>query len=148
MARVTRSSARLASGKSKPAEPVAKKPTIAKPKITKKPDKPKPAKVAAAAATNDSNVSKTIVSIEHCKSWGAFRTRAAKLQKAVGSKAKVEINKEKPGKGNFIVTVTVGEDETQTIVDLQGLKRPFPALKALDMDEVIGNLVEAIGDQK
>jgi hypothetical protein len=60
----------------------------------------------------------------------------------VGSKAKVDVNKEKPGKGNFIVTVS-GVDEP--IVELKGLKRPFPPLKALNMDEVIGDVMKAIG---
>lgn len=85
---------------------------------------------------------KKVVTIEHCKSWGAFRTRAGKIVKAVGSKARVDVNKEKPGKGNFIVTVS-GVDEP--IVELKGLKRPFPPLKALDMDEVIAGVMEAIG---
>jgi hypothetical protein len=35
------------------------------------------------------------VEIEACKQWGAFKTRAVKIQKAVGEKATVEINKDK-----------------------------------------------------
>lgn len=54
----------------------------------------------------------------------------------------MEINKEKPGRGNFIIKV--GDDKT--VINLQGLKRPFKPLKALDMDEVIENVLEAIKD--
>lgn len=82
--------------------------------------------------------------IEACKSWGAFRTRSDKIVKGVGSKAagaKVEVNKEKPGKGNFIVTVS-GVDKP--IVELRGMSRPFSALKALDMEEVVQNVLKAL----
>ena len=41
------------------------------------------------------------------------------------------------------------EEETSVVVvvvvDLRGLKRPFPALKALDMDEIIRTVLEALG---
>lgn len=60
----------------------------------------------------------------------------------MGDRAIVEINKEKPGKGNFIVTVE-GIDEP--IVSLLGMKRPFPALKALDIDEINGKILDAVG---
>ena len=49
----------------------------------------------------------------------------------------MEINKEKPGKGNFVVRLE-GKDEP--ILELLGMKRPFAALKALDMDD-IGKMV-------
>ena len=39
------------------------------------------------------------VEIEACKQWGAFKTRANKILKAVGQKAVVEINKEKVSSG-------------------------------------------------
>lgn len=70
-----------------------------------------------------------------------FKTRAAKIAKAVGPKAKVKVNKEKPGKGNFVVRVS-GVDEP--IVELLGLKRPFPPLKSLDMGEVCERVVAAL----
>jgi len=53
----------------------------------------------------------------------------------------VEINKEKPGKGNFIVTIK-GVDEP--IVSLLGMKRPFPDLKALDMNEINAKILKAL----
>lgn len=82
-----------------------------------------------------------VVTVEACKSWGAFKSRAAKIQKGVGSKAVVEVNKEKPGKGNFVIKVSGTEEP---IVELLSIKRPFPSLKALDMDDVIKRILEAV----
>lgn len=82
-----------------------------------------------------------LVSIEACKQWGAFKTRANKIVQAVGDKAKVEINAEKPGRGNFVVKV---EGVEKPIVELIGMKRPFPPLKALDMDKVCEDVVNAL----
>lgn len=55
----------------------------------------------------------------------------------------MEINKEKPGRGNFVVRVS-GRDEP--IVELVGMKRPFPSLKGLDMDDVIEQVKDAIAE--
>lgn len=82
-----------------------------------------------------------IVTIEACKQWGAFKSRASKILKGVGSKAVVEINKEKPGKGNFVVTV-LGIEEP--IVELKEMKRPFKDLKALDIGVVVSNILKAV----
>ena len=49
--------------------------------------------------------------------------------------------KKKPGRGNFVVRVT-GKEEP--IVELIGLKRPFPPLKALDMDDVCEKVLAAL----
>jgi hypothetical protein len=54
----------------------------------------------------------------------------------------VEINKEKPGKGNFVVRVSGMEEP---VIELLAMKRPFPPLKALDMDEVCQQVVDAVG---
>jgi len=59
----------------------------------------------------------------------------------MGDRALVEINKEKPGDGNFIVTI---EGIDKPIVSLVGMKRPFPALKALDMDEISQKILKAL----
>ncbi|CAJ1969998.1 unnamed protein product [Cylindrotheca closterium] len=56
-------------------------------------------------------------------------------------KAVVEINKEQPGKGNFVVRVSGVE---ATIVELLGMNRPFYALNALDMEDVCDMVIEAI----
>jgi len=82
-----------------------------------------------------------LVTIEACKSWGAFKSRVSKIQKGLGSKALVEINKEKPGKGNFVVKVSGTEEP---IVELLQMKRPFSSLKALDMDDVIKQILNAV----
>lgn len=49
---------------------------------------------------------------------GAFKSRAAKIKKAVGGSASVEINKEKPGRGNFVVKV-----DGKPIVELLAMVR-------------------------
>jgi len=46
-----------------------------------------------------------------------------------------------PGRGNFVVRVT-GKEEP--IVELLALKRPFPPLKALDMDDVCDKVLAAL----
>lgn len=54
-----------------------------------------------------------LVTIEACKQWSAFKTRANKIVKYLaenGCDATVEINKTKPGRGNFVVRVE-GKDE-------------------------------------
>jgi len=59
----------------------------------------------------------------------------------VGNRAIVEVNKEKPDKGDFVVIVQ-GIDKP--IVSLLGMKRPFSDLKALDMDEINKKILEAL----
>jgi hypothetical protein len=49
------------------------------------------------------------------------------------------VMKEKPGRGNFIVRVN-----GKAIVELIGMKRPFPELKALDMDKVVADVCKAL----
>jgi hypothetical protein len=61
-----------------------------------------------------------------------FRTRAAKVEQGLKGIAKVVIHAEKPNKGAFVITIG-----SKKVVNLTGLKRPFPKLKALDMDDVI-----------
>jgi len=63
---------------------------------------------------------------------------------ALGDRAIVEINKQKPRKGNFVVTI---EGIHEPIVSLLGMIRPFPALKALDMDEIYKNILIALEEQ-
>jgi len=121
---------------------------------TKKATKTKHTKKEKSSTPKNNNKSETkeeadattntgiVVSIEACKQWNAFKTRALKVQKAVGSKATVKINESKPGKGNFIIKV--GEN---TVIELLGLKRPFPPLKALDMDDVNEQVLNAIDEE-
>jgi len=53
----------------------------------------------------------------------------------------VSINAEKPGRGNFIVRIA-GQDKP--VVELLAMKRPFPPLKELDMDDVCDKVLKAI----
>ena len=62
----------------------------------------------------------------------------------MGDAATVLIDEEKPGKGNFVVRVNGGEP----VLELLAMKRPFPALKALDMDAVAENVLQAIAKQQ
>lgn len=55
------------------------------------------------------------------------------------SSVSVAVNEEKPGKGNFVVSVG-----TKTIVSLKAMPRPFKALRELDIVEVAQDIVKAI----
>jgi hypothetical protein len=61
----------------------------------------------------------------------------------VGDAATVVVNEEKPGRGNFVVRVN-----GKPVVELLALKRPFPPLKALDMDDVAAQVLKAIENAK
>lgn len=136
--RVTRSSTRLTNAAVAPpaADP---KPPKKKAKTTdeevKTQSPPSPAAAEAAAA-------KTIV-IEHCKQCNSFKTRAFQvrdgLQKSVAG-VKVVVNPEKPRRGCF----EIREEGGEVFVSLVGMKRPFPPLKKLDMEELISQIVEKI----
>jgi hypothetical protein len=52
------------------------------------------------------------------------------------------INKDKPGKGSFIVRVE-GKEDTP-VLELVGMKRPFSDLKSLDMEDVGKMVMEAL----
>lgn len=101
---------------------------------------PKKVSAAAAAAATGGKV----LSIEACKQWSVFKTRAGKIQKYLaqhGAAVDVVINKEKPGKGNFVVRL---EGREEPILELLGMKRPFAALKALDMDDIGKEVMDAL----
>lgn len=84
---------------------------------------------------------KPTVTVEACKQWSAFKTRANKIAAGLGVKALVKINPEKPGKGNFVVRV-VGVEKP--FVALLGMARPFKDLKALNVDKVVEDILKAI----
>lgn len=93
MGRVTRSSARKSDDKA-----VAAKAGETSAKVEKAPAKKKSSpKVAAAKKESPAKAAAggVVVTIEACKQWGAFKSRAAKIEKAVGKKATVKINEEK-----------------------------------------------------
>ncbi|KAG5225070.1 selenoprotein [Salix suchowensis] len=87
-------------------------------------------------------VSKTIV-IEHCKQCNAFKTRAIQVQDGLLSAfpgISVLLNPEKPRRGCF----EIREEGGETFISLQSMKRPFPPLKALDMDKVISDIIDRV----
>jgi len=53
----------------------------------------------------------------------------------------VEINKEKPTRGNFVVRV---EGKEEPVLELLGMKRPFTDLKALEMEDIGKMVIEAL----
>jgi hypothetical protein len=68
-------------------------------------------------------------------------TRAKKIMAAIGNDTTVAINPEKPGRGNFVVRVN-GEP----VIELLAMQRPFPALKALDIEDVSQQVLNRIKD--
>ena len=116
-------------------------------KAKKTPAAKKPAassKKAASAAAVATTTGGKVLSIEACKQWSVFKTRAGKIQKYLaqhGAAVDVVINKEKPGKGNFVVRL---EGKEEPILELLGMKRPFAALKALDMDDIGKEVMDAL----
>jgi len=70
-----------------------------------------------------------------------FRRAAAKVEALLaGEAATVEINAEKPRKGMFEVRVRGGK----TVVSVGPMKRPFQALRALDMEDVAEDVKAAL----
>lgn len=61
------------------------------------------------------------------------------LEKEVAG-VNVVLNPEKPRRGCF----EIREEGGDIFVSLLDMKRPFPPLKALDLDQVISNIVEKI----
>ncbi|EGD80023.1 selenoprotein H [Salpingoeca rosetta] len=79
---------------------------------------------------------------------GVFKSRAGKLEKAVlaqqdklssGETISVVVNGERPRRGSFEVTV-----RGKTIVSLLSMPRPFKPLRALDMDDLIVQVMDAV----
>ncbi|BFG18701.1 hypothetical protein CerSpe_049750 [Prunus speciosa] len=96
------------------------------------------------AEENDGEESnkKTIV-IEHCKQCNSFKTRANQVKGGLEIGVPgitVLINPDKPRRGCF----EIREEGGETFISLLGLKRPFKPMKDLNMEEVIGNIIEKI----
>ncbi|XP_047339281.1 uncharacterized protein LOC124942769 [Impatiens glandulifera] len=144
--RVTRSSTRLNGTQSELAvtqtSPIKKKTPKKKVPVKVKKTPVKEVPVSAASKVPDVLKSKTIV-IEHCKQCNAFKTRAFQvkdgLEKGV-SGVTVIVNPEKPRRGCF----EIRDDEGKKFISLLEMKRPFSAMKELDMDNVIADIVEDI----
>lgn len=86
--------------------------------------------------------SKTVV-IEHCKQCDQFKTRAIKVKDALEndiSGINVLVNPEKPRRGCF----EVREEGGEIFISLLDMKRPFQPMRALDMDQVISDIIEKL----
>lgn len=136
--RVTRSSTRLTTAAVAPAAAPPKKAKTAAKQESKAIAPPSPAKKEEAAAGG----AKTIV-IEHCKQCNSFKTRAIQvkegLEKGVAG-VNVLVNPEKPRRGCF----EIREEGGEVFVSLLDMKRPFPPLKELKMEELIADIVSKI----
>ncbi|CAF2068595.1 hypothetical protein Bca4012_086875 [Brassica carinata] len=81
--------------------------------------------------------------IEHCKQCNAFKTRAIQVKEGLEGAVPgvtVTLNPEKPRRGCFEIRVEGGE----TFISLLEMKRPFAPMKALDMEEVIEDIIKKI----
>lgn len=93
-------------------------------------------------AAHSSSSSKTIV-IEHCKQCNQFKTRAIKVKEALEndiSGITVLVNPEKPRRGCF----EVREEGGDIFISLLDMKRPFQPMRALDMDQVISDIIDKL----
>ncbi|KAJ0251809.1 Uncharacterized protein HA466_0127160 [Hirschfeldia incana] len=96
---------------------------------------------AAAAEVEDSTKPKIV--IEHCKQCNAFKTRAIQVKEGLEGAVPgvtVTLNPEKPRRGCF----EIREEGGETFISLLEMKRPFAPMKALDMEEVIEDIIKKI----
>ncbi|KAM7267112.1 hypothetical protein ACFE04_009278 [Oxalis oulophora] len=136
--RVTRSSTRLANGDNS-AELPTQKPSKKKAKTAPKKEEAIESEILKDEVENKKKKKKTIV-IEHCKQCNQFKTRAIQvkngLEKGVPG-INVLLNPDKPRRGCF----EIREEDGEIFISLLSMKRPFAPMKALDMDEVISELI-------
>ncbi|KAJ6856158.1 hypothetical protein NC651_037899 [Populus alba x Populus x berolinensis] len=82
--------------------------------------------------------------VDSCsKQCNAFKTRAIQVKDGLLSAfpgISVLLNPEKPRRGCF----EIREEGGETFISLQNMKRPFPPLKALDMDQVISDIIDRV----
>ncbi|AEE85900.1 selenium binding protein [Arabidopsis thaliana] len=86
---------------------------------------------------------RTKIVIEHCKQCNAFKTRAIQVKEALEGAVPgvtVSLNPEKPRRGCF----EIREEGGQTFISLLEMKRPFAPMKALDMEEVIEDIIKKV----
>ncbi|KAF8110842.1 hypothetical protein N665_0078s0036 [Sinapis alba] len=94
-----------------------------------------------AAEVEDSTKPKIV--IEHCKQCNAFKTRAIQVKEGLEGAVPgvtVTLNPEKPRRGCF----EIREEGGETFISLLEMKRPFAPMKALDMEEVIEDIIKKI----
>ncbi|PQM38362.1 sodium/potassium/calcium exchanger 1 [Prunus yedoensis var. nudiflora] len=86
------------------------------------------------------SLSESRVPFKQCNS---FKTRANQVKGGLEIGVPgitVLINPDKPRRGCF----EIREEGGETFISLLGLKRPFKPMKDLNMEEVIGNIIEKI----
>ncbi|CAL9227581.1 unnamed protein product [Arabidopsis halleri] len=86
---------------------------------------------------------RTKIVIEHCKQCNAFKTRAIQVKEGLEGAVpgvNVTLNPEKPRRGCF----EIREEGGETFISLLEMKRPFAPMKALDMEEVIEDIIKKI----
>ncbi|KAJ8758575.1 hypothetical protein K2173_000296 [Erythroxylum novogranatense] len=91
----------------------------------------------------DADKSKKTVVVEHCKQCNSFKTRAVQvktgIEKAVPG-VSVVLNPEKPRRGCF----EIREEGGEKFISLLDMERPFKPMKALNMDQVIADVIDKI----
>ncbi|XP_023635167.1 selenoprotein H [Capsella rubella] len=86
---------------------------------------------------------KAKIVIEYCKQCNAFKTRAIQVKEGLEGAVPgvmVTLNPEKPRRGCF----EIREEGGETFISLLEMKRPFAPMKALDMEEVIEDIIKKI----
>ncbi|KAE9586481.1 hypothetical protein Lal_00044667 [Lupinus albus] len=138
--RITRAAAKRAATADETSEPSPKKT-----KVTKQKQKKKKKKKEEEEVKDDNASSKTTIIVEHCKQCKSFKTRAIQvkegLEKSV-SGVTVILNPKNPRRGCF--EIREEEEGGKKFISLLNMKRPFTAMKNLDMEKVISNIVDEI----
>ncbi|KFK29741.1 hypothetical protein AALP_AA7G172600 [Arabis alpina] len=100
-------------------------------------------KVEEEEETEVEDSTKLKIVIEHCKQCNAFKTRAIQVKEGLEGAVPgvmVTLNPEKPRRGCF----EIREDGGETFISLLEMKRPFAPMKALDMEEVIEDIIKKV----
>ena len=71
--------------------------------------------------------------------FGRSAKKLSELVTSKNSKAVVVVNAEKPGKGNFVVSVKGKE-----VLGLRALPRPFKALRECDLESVANDVIKQL----
>ncbi|XP_065850104.1 uncharacterized protein [Euphorbia lathyris] len=119
-----------------------KKKGKANPKKEKVKEEPEKKDEEAETKIEEDGSRKTIV-IEHCKQCNSFKTRAVQVKTGLENAVpgvSVLLNPKKPRRGCF----EIREEDGETFISLQNLKRPFKDMKDLDMEKVISDIIDKI----
>ncbi|KAL0726573.1 hypothetical protein Bca4012_022666 [Brassica carinata] len=95
------------------------------------------------AGAEEEDSTKPEIVIEHCKQCNAFKTRAIQVKEGLEGAVPgvtVTLNPDKPRRGCF----EIREEGGETFISLLEMKRPFAPMKALNMEEVIEDIIKKI----